>query len=300
MCRWTTRCIVISIPNRKEDEHVFQDIAPYALNTKYTPVPVQSADRVIVLHQNQLLLEAGQLPTFAALQQHYAQSLAEPIYLLSVAETHFFYLSTALPADETYRYANLNVFRTLQPKWLAFAAVTAAHLAAWYRDNQFCGRCGHTLNQGTEQRELICPNCGLEIFPKISPVIIVGVKHGEQLLLTKYAAQSGYSHYALIAGFVEIGETLEGAIRREVFEETGLEVKNAQYYHSQPWGFSQSILMGFFADLADDAYDTAFYKDDRGELSERKWFNRADIPDDDTTLSLTWTMIKAFHNGEIA
>ncbi|KRK35118.1 NAD(+) diphosphatase [Loigolactobacillus bifermentans] len=279
---------------------MFQDIAPHALNTKYTPRPVQAADYVIVLHNNQLLLEAGQLPTFADLQQHYSQSLADPIYLLSVEKTHFFYLNTTLATDDAYRYASLNVFRTLQPKWLAFAAVTAAHLAAWYRDNQFCGRCGQILTRGSEQRELICPNCGLEIFPKISPVIIVGVKHGERLLLTKYAAQSGYSHYALIAGFVEIGETLEGAIRREVFEETGLEVKNAQYFQSQPWGFSQSILMGFFADLADDAYDTALYKDDRGELSERKWFERQVIPDDDTTLSLTWTMIKAFHNGEIA
>lgn len=278
---------------------MFQDIAPYALNTKYTPTQIQDTDYVIVLQQNQILLKLGQLPTFLTLKQHYSQLSIAPIYLLSVGKKHFFYLNTALTADEIYRYANLNVFRTFQPKWLAFAAVTAAHLAAWYRDNQFCGRCGHTLVQGTAQRELICPQCGLELFPKISPVIIVGVKHGEQLLLTKYAAQAGYSHYALIAGFVEIGETLEGAIRREVFEETGLEVKNAQYYHSQPWGFSQSILMGFFADLADDAYDTAVYKDDRGELSERKWFNRTAIPDDDTTLSLTWTMIQAFKNGEI-
>lgn len=156
------------------------------------------------------------------------------------------------------------------------------------------------MELGNGERKLVCPACGLQVFPKISPAIIVGVKNDNQLLLTKYSA--GYNHYALIAGFVEIGETLEDAIRREVYEETGLEVENIHYYKSQPWAFSQSVLVGFFADLAPkDTYPTSEYKNDDGGLALAKWFTRDKIPHDERREdSLTWTMIEAFRNGENA
>jgi len=73
------------------------------------------------------------------------------------------------------------------------------------------------------------------------------IKNGEKLLLTRYA-HSDYKNYSLVAGFMEIGETLEEAAKREVMEEVGLKVKNLRYYKSQPWAFSESILVGFFAD----------------------------------------------------
>lgn len=166
----------------------------------------------------------------------------------------------------------------------------------WYDQNRYCGHCAYKLEKGTDERKLVCPNCGAQIFPKISPVIIVGVTKGDQLLLTKYA--TGYGHFALIAGFVEIGETLEGAVKREVYEETGLEVQNLRYYKSQPWAFSQSVLMGFFADLASAAtYSTAEFKDDEQELALKQWFDRDAIPHDDTRKSLTWDMIEAFREG---
>ncbi|MCL2610926.1 MAG: NUDIX domain-containing protein, partial [Defluviitaleaceae bacterium] len=126
-----------------------------------------------------------------------------------------------------------------------------------------------------------------------SPVIIVGIIDGERILLTKYA--SGYDRYALVAGFVEIGETLEDAVRREIKEEVGLNVCNIRYYKSQPWAFSQSLLMGFFADVYGDDNVTI----DKRELSEATWFHREDIPKGYTTISLTWTMIEAFRNKNI-
>ena len=84
------------------------------------------------------------------------------------------------------------------------------------------------------------------IFPKIAPAVIVALTHGNKILLTKYAATRDYKKYALIAGFVEIGETVEETVEREVMEEVGLKVKNLRYYKSQPWGYDSNVLMGYF------------------------------------------------------
>jgi NAD+ diphosphatase len=141
---------------------------------------------------------------------------------------------------------------------------------------------------------VFCPHCGVTTYPNISPVIIVGVTDGDHLLLTRYA-QGEYQKHALIAGFVEIGETLEDAARREVQEETGLCIKNLHYYKSQPWAFSESLLAGFFAEV-DGSTDVHV---DQVELSEAIWFSRETLPLEDTTLSLTWDMIETFRRGEV-
>lgn len=281
---------------------MFQDIQPYSLDTQYTPTAPREADLVILLDQRHLLLSTAdkdkQLPTLGDVHQHYPDQQTTPTYLLSIEGQRFFFIDAKLSLGKGFAYQSVNALRQLQPQWLAFATITAVHLAVWYAENRFCGKCGHELTRGTKERSLVCPNCGLEIYPRIAPAIIVAVRHHDQLLLTKYT--SGYGHYALIAGFVEIGETLEDTIRREVFEETGLEVENIRYYKSQPWGFSQSLLVGFFADLAaDDTYETSAYHSDEAELSEIKWFDRDAIPLDDSTLSLTWEMITKFRNHEI-
>ena len=93
------------------------------------------------------------------------------------------------------------------------------------------------------QRMLQCPCCANMVFPKIAPAVIVGVTHGDKILMTKYAGRE-YKRYALIAGFTEIGETAEETVKREVMEEVGLTVKNIRYYKSQPWGFDSNLLLG--------------------------------------------------------
>ncbi|MBR0328228.1 MAG: NUDIX domain-containing protein, partial [Selenomonadaceae bacterium] len=130
-------------------------------------------------------------------------------------------------------------------------------------------------------------DCGLIEYPKISPAVIVAVTDGDKLLLTRYADRP-YRGPALIAGFVEIGETLEDTVRREVLEEVGLHVKNIRYYKNQPWSFTDTMLVGFYCDLDGEAEIHL----DRNELCEGVWMDRSELPVRENDVSLTAEMIE--------
>ena len=127
-----------------------------------------------------------------------------------------------------------------------------------------------------------------------TPAVIVGVTDGNRILMSKYAGRS-YKKYALLAGFTEIGETVEETVAREVMEEVGLKVKNIRYYKSQPWAFSDTLLMGFYCDLDGDAEVTL----DEEELALAEWFERDEIPVEPSRDSLTNEMIIKFKQGEV-
>ena len=126
-----------------------------------------------------------------------------------------------------------------------FAAFTAYHLSGWYYDNQFCGTCGNRVRHSASERAMVCPSCGRKIYPRLQPAVIVAVTDGDRIILTRYADRP-VTHYALIAGFTEIGETLEETVAREVMEEVGLKVHNIRYFKSQPWGIADDILSGYW------------------------------------------------------
>lgn len=131
------------------------------------------------------------------------------------------------------------------------------------------------------------------MFPVICPAVIIGVTYGDRLLLSKYAGRS-YTRYALLAGFTEIGETLEQTVAREVMEEVGLKVKNIRYYKSQPWGIDGGLLMGFYCDL--DGSDKVHI--DETELSLAEWHERGKLPAHDDGISLTREMMRIFDEGK--
>lgn len=139
---------------------------------------------------------------------------------------------------------------------------------------------------------MYCDKCRNMVYPKLSPAVIVGITDGNRLLMSQYAGRE-FKKYALIAGFAEIGESLEDTVRREVMEEVGLHVKNIRYYKSQPWSFTDSLLMGFYCDL--DGDDRITLEED--ELSLAKWIEREDIPTKPSRASLTNEMIMRFKNG---
>ena len=125
------------------------------------------------------------------------------------------------------------------------------------------------------------------------PAVIVGICNDDKILVTKY--RTGFAHYALVAVFTEIGETLEETVQREVLEETGLRVKNIRYYKSQPWGIVDDILAGFYCDVDGD---TDIHMDE-SELKLAEWKTREELelqPDD---FSLTNEMMLMFKNGRM-
>ena len=150
------------------------------------------------------------------------------------------------------------------------------------------------MTPDAKERMLYCKECGNMEYPKICPAVIVGVTDKDRILMSKYAGRA-YKHYALIAGFTEIGETVEQTVAREVMEEVGLKVKNIRYYKSQPWAFSDTLLMGFYCDL--DGDDTI--RLDENELAVAQWFERKEIPEPVSLESLTNEMIIQFKNGAI-
>lgn len=171
--------------------------------------------------------------------------------------------------------------------------MTAWHLYCWYRDSRFCGRCGTATVHDGKERMMRCPACGNMIFPRIAPACIIALTHGDKLILSKYANRS-YTRYGLLAGFVEIGETAEECVAREVMEEVGLRVKNIRYYKSQPWGIAGNLSIGYFCDLDGDDRVTL----DETELASAEWFDRRALPAQDDGISLTREMIRVFGEGK--
>ena len=123
--------------------------------------------------------------------------------------------------------------------------------------------------------------------------MIVGVTNGERLLITRY--RTGFRYNALIAGFTEIGETMEETVQREVMEEAGIKVKNIRYYKSQPWGSANDILLGFYCDVDGDDRITM----DAGELKYAAWVQREDIVLQPGEFSLTNEMMKRFKEAQL-
>ncbi len=219
----------------------------------------------------------------------------EAIFLFIIDEQRFYLTNhlnyEKLVKDKKCIWISREEFRTVQPKHLAFAGVTAYQLQRWYESHKFCGRCGSPTKKDGKERMIYCEKCGQMEYPKICPAVIVGVTNGERIVLTKYAGRT-YKKYALIAGFAEIGETIEDTVRREVMEEVGLKVKNITYYKSQPWSFTDTLLLGFFAEVD----GTAQIHMDEEELSVAEWMERNAIPDVASNESLTNEMIMYFKN----
>ena len=275
---------------------MFQDIKPYEFHNQYHPRKPQDDDYVMLYKENQvLLIEDGaksRVPQYHEIKKQYPELVSELAYLLSVNDTAFYLTDQEVEETEMFRYSGMFNFREMEPDWLAFTGATAFHLARWYDSHRYCGRCTARMVHKKDERALVCPECKLEEYPKIAPVVMVGIRDGEHLLLTKYA-HAAYKRHALVAGFAEIGETLEEAVEREVMEEVGLKLKNISYYKSQPWAFSESLLAGFFADV-DGSTEVVL---DENELAEAEWFLRTELPETVSTMSLTWDMIEAFRAG---
>ncbi|MCR5142321.1 MAG: NAD(+) diphosphatase [Ruminococcus sp.] len=272
---------------------MIQDIYPSRLDNSFAPCQPSEGDVLLCFDaEGRLLADAadGQ----AAFTRFGNVEAGNAVYLFCCGGERYFMSpdGTAEP-PEGFEYYTIRELRRLCGGETLFAAFTAYHLWKWYADNRFCGRCGGSMAAHPRERALVCPECGNVVYPRINPAVIVGVIKGDCLLVTRY--KRGYAHNALVAGFTEIGETLEQTVEREVMEETGIRVRDIRYYKSQPWGMAQDILAGFFCEADGDDE----IRMDEGELKYACWVSRGDIelqPDD---LSLTNEMMRVFKENKL-
>jgi len=270
---------------------MIQDIAPHVYHNEYRPQKPSSDSIAMVFINGKLSVKVkeGEISflKFGELEDEYPFIYEDYTYLFSIDEEKYYLLKNVevpgceLLGRKELRYAN--------PQHLAFAGLTACQLYGWYQSHQYCGRCGKLMKHDEKERMLRCEECHQMEYPKICPAVIVGITNGNRLLLSKYAGRE-HTRYALIAGFTEIGETIEETVHREVMEEVGLRVKNLTYYKSQPWSVSDSLLFGFYAEV--DGNDEITL--DEEELALAEWFEREEIPVTEASNSLTNEMILNF------
>lgn len=267
---------------------MIQDIPSGCFDNGYAIKEPAPGDAVYAFRGNEFLAVPGTLtvPT-------YAQIGGKCRFLFRAAGRDR-YLAEEGARAEGFSYGSIGAFRLLAPREEAFSLITAYHLYNWYMTNRFCGACGAEYEAGTKERSLVCPRCGDTRYPVISPCVIVGVTDGDRIVLTRYRGRGGKPS-ALVAGFCEIGESLEEAARREVMEETGLSIGELRYYKSQPWGMSSSLLSGFYAKL--EGPDAIRVQED--ELDAAVWVKRGDIDFTDDGVSLTREMIANFAKGDV-
>ena len=277
---------------------MIQDIYPHKFDNQFRAEQTASGDdMVVVFSEGDRVLCRVTQESFLFPTAEDCRSKQGLIYLFALDDRRFF-LGTQedLKRTDGYEYVSIKKLRKKDAahRHLIFAAVTAYHLQHWYRMNRFCGCCGKPLQHARKERAMVCPACGAVFYPRINPAVIVGVTDGDNLLLTKYANR-GMNFYALVAGFTEIGETFEETVRREVMEETGLTVGNIRYYKSQPWGFAQDILAGYYCDVIGDPQ----IRMDTGELKEAVWMPRDQVPGQPDDFSLTNEMMVSFREGRV-
>lgn len=274
---------------------MIQDIAPHSYKNEYRPhKPTKDSVGMCFINGKVCVktnTDGIAFPTFEELEDKNPDIYENYVYLFEVDEKSYYLLKDV--EVENCELLSRGELRGKEPQFLTFAGVTAFQLYNWYESNKFCGRCGGSMKHDEKERMMRCEKCNQMEYPKISPAVIIGVTNGNKLLLTKYAGRE-YTKYALVAGFVEIGESVEETVKREVMEEVGLKVKNITYYKSQPWSFSDTILLGFYAEL--DGDDTITL--DTEELAVGEWFERENIPVHEKSISLTNEMILNFKNGK--
>ena len=275
---------------------MIQDIYPHKLHNEFIPGRALDPEGFLFVIRGPEVLcriegDAVVLPRVREIE-----GIANHRFLFTLDNTPCYWgvdAPDAAPAGWQFVAVRALRSRATGPRELIFSAWTAFQLVNWYRDNRYCGRCGGETEPAPDERAMVCPRCNRRIYPRIIPAVIVGVTHGDEILMTKYKGRD-IPFYALIAGFTEIGETLEECVAREVMEEAGLRVKNIRYYKSQPWAIVDDLLAGFYCDVDGD---TEIHMDTH-ELKEAVWVRREDVTGQPNDFSLTHEMMMVFRAGK--
>jgi NAD+ diphosphatase len=197
-------------------------------------------------------------------------------------------LDAAAEPPEGMSFQGLRRLWGLLPEEAWRLAGRAVQIVEWDRNHRFCGRCGTPTERQTKERSRVCPRCGLQHFPRLSPAVITLIEDGDRILLAR-SPHFAPGVYSTLAGFVEPGESLEEAVVREVREEVGVELADLRYFSSQPWPFPNSLMVGFVARYAEG--EIRLQED---EIEDARWFTADDLPLLPSPMSIARRLIEDF------
>lgn len=197
----------------------------------------------------------------------------KPFKLSSKKESYLMEIEDKNFLPKGFKFENIKKCRRFYENKNYATAIEAKAILNWERNHRYCGVCGEKLPSMNNDKSKKCPKCKNLFFPELACAIIVGITNGDKLLL---AHNSNFlkNRYSILAGFVELGESLEDAVRREIKEEVNINVKNLKYFGSQPWPFPNSIMLGFTAE-----YQSGEMIPDGFEIERVNWFSKDEIPE---------------------
>ncbi|MBL6906146.1 MAG: NAD(+) diphosphatase [Pseudomonadales bacterium] len=252
---------------------------------------LSASDSFILFYSSQILVRDQHiLWNLDQLSKHLTDS-ADLILLERTDESSVIAVSLEEDISE-HLQAELNSLRSIlfftdQEKFLL--AGRASQLIEWYKSHRFCGTCGTETTHHRNERTLVCDACLLHFFPRISPCVIMLITKGDQMLLAK-SARFNANFYSCLAGFIEIGETPEQTVHREVMEEVNVKVKNIRYISSQSWPFPSQLMLGFLAE-----YESGEIIPEPTEIADAKWYDIDSLPNvPSEKISVAGKLIRTF------
>jgi NAD+ diphosphatase len=251
---------------------------------------IQPTSYVFAISRGDVLVLDDEIPRYADVEQ-LLSGAADPIFIGTLHGESCF----AVGVSEAFEDAvSLRGVLEYQAGAVAEAATRAAQVVEWDRAHRFCGRCGRPTAPSREELARICRHCRATEYPKVTPAVIMLVTRGDAALLARRIGAPG-NHWGALAGFVEIGETAEAAVAREVKEEVGLDVREASYFESQPWPFPSQLMLAFTAETTGDELAL-----DPNEISDARWYSRgaeAELPPLPRPFTIARRLIDAFFHG---
>jgi NAD+ diphosphatase len=238
-------------------------------------------DRVLLFHEGRLLLYAESVFWRRQHLQSWLEELnelhlvAEKLAERTVERKQRFFATTVSTAMLEALNAQDRSLRSLVlagDEELLATAGKANQILDWYQSHRYCGACGEPTEAHPRDRAVICRRCERHYFPRINPCVIVLITRGDEILLARNKRyRSGY--YSCLAGFIEIGESAEDTVHREIMEEVGLQVDNIRYITSQSWPFPSQLMLGYYAD-----YVSGEIVPEEAEIEDAAWFDVRQLP----------------------
>ena len=238
-------------------------------------------DRVLLFNQT-ILIDSSLFNVDKSVRRKLNFNSIDLVEVTSIEESPVFLL------ENSQWVTTREVLQVINPQEFSMFA-RGLSLIQWDKYHRFCGQCAKETILTNQAFERQCEDCQINYYPRISPAIIVLIHRDDEILMAR-SAHFPPGVYALIAGFVEAGETLEEAIHREVLEEVGINIKNLSYYGSQPWPFPDSLMIGFIAE-----YESGEVLIDKNELEDAGWYRYNQLPGlPSFPMSIAFKMIHQF------